>query len=760
MYAKKRQCKRRNLRLQAIRQSLLQGRPFTDSSDCEADDEGEVQNDDDEQGKAQCSRHNREPQGLQGARDFTGHQSSSEENNIGMASAPEWAGPSFVPETQEVEPMDEVNGNPPPAEVSDNDDDDERDVDEDPEGGALLAFVLSRHNGLGDSDSENLQTDEEDVSVAESHSASVISEYLMFLHAKRGVPLCVIEDLRQHMKSHKNDWLDVISNNNLKHTKTSHRNSIKLLPPVRIDVQCQKPNSDRIVKLSGLDKFPKKRIISEGYILRYTLFWSHLGDLIEFHKKLHPNKRLSNKVDISLDGVPEAKSNPVSFDILSLKFVDCRNVYVSAILRPGRKGLALDESIILNHFIEDFKNSNLKLRYVIADAPKRAKLRGLRQHNATYGCPYCEARRVNGNFPASTINQTARSHDSVMNIAEKILTGELDALNSIPEALLGVCKVSPLLAIPSLDIIEHIPCEKMHAVDLGIVRRLMSYFYTGSKTSKTPLKKVHVAKLNEYLRDQKVISECSRRTRDLDVGVWKASEYKQLVLSMWPAVAETCRKECRELWILTTFIVRALCLPDETYNEITTETSMELLMKRWYVIYEKTLGPKACVYNVHIFHHLLRVRQLGPLTLTSAYPYEDHYSSFKKSYCLGTASTGLQAMRNLNLALLAGHKCKRTFNFSTKETSKIDDSVIYTCHGRVVQVCNRTATSFSGKVIDVCPFNYTLPGLDFNKVLAFKVKPQEEQRRRPISGNNSDVYGKCIMTGEYISVLSRNMITE
>jgi hypothetical protein len=98
----------------------------------------------------------------------------------------------------------------------------------------------------------------------------------------------------------------------------------------------------------------------------------------------------------------------------------------------------------------------------------------------------------------------------------------------------------------------------------------------------------------------------------------------------------------------------------------------------FYRKFENIFGKAACSYNIHVFSHLTRVRQLGPLTSTSAFAFEDLYGLLQRCYQSGTTSTGKQAFQNYFLKKLSSHQCEKNISFSSKQTAKQNDQLILT----------------------------------------------------------------------------------
>ena len=79
-------------------------------------------------------------------------------------------------------------------------------------------------------------------------------------------------------------------------------------------------------------------------------------------------------------------------------------------------------------------------------------------------------------------------------------------------------------------------------------------------------------------------------------------------------------------------------LPDEEYQSLRSNPDVNLgeLIKSWEKSYERLFGTAEMTYNVHVFTHAELIRERGPFPLLSTFPFEDHYSLFKKWYQDGT----------------------------------------------------------------------------------------------------------------------------
>ena len=100
---------------------------------------------------------------------------------------------------------------------------------------------------------------------------------------------------------------------------------------------------------------------------------------------------------------------------------------------------------------------------------------------------------------------------------------------------------------------------------------------------------------------------------------------------------------------------------------------------QYYTKYEKIMGASNCTYSVHLIcSHLLQMREKGPLTSHSAFPFEEFYSQLRHSFCPGTISPLKQMVQNVLLKkTLASHKCERSIYLSPKDTVLENNSQIY-----------------------------------------------------------------------------------
>ena len=165
--------------------------------------------------------------------------------------------------------------------------------------------------------------------------------------------------------------------------------------------------------------------------------------------------------------------------------------------------------------------------------------------------------------------------------------------------------------------------------------------------------------------------EFSRRARDLQMSVYKAAEYRNLVLFFFPLVIQCIQRNAKErnLWLWLAYMVRSCILPSNEFHNFNTDVVNGCCVN-FYKMYEKLFGLKNTTYNTHIvYSHLIEIRAHGPLTLTSAFPFESFYGELRNCFVPRTNSPLKQIMQKILLKRkLSHHVCQKNILYSSHET--------------------------------------------------------------------------------------------
>lgn len=295
-----------------------------------------------------------------------------------------------------------------------------------------------------------------------------------------------------------------------------------------------------------------------------------------------------------MDGVQEARSNTVSTDVFSIKFDNCRHVYPIRLVRPINRYKVneqeqlqevLDDlnsnSLNLQDIISDnIKRSSMKLaknsnatygcEYCESCAIQPKDLKGIenikkkinaQRKNIEEQIKMIQSRagpssdlkkiedltKLKNNlvndekkeissitsrhlfWPASTFNGTPRTIESIEEITNKIQNSNQELSRHEAKGFYGK---SILLSQPNFHFVYNISAEYMHSVCIGAVKRLTELtFAVGENRPRITKRKLCDPKMyNELIKLVKVAKEFSRRCRNLDFSVMKASEFRNLIL--------------------------------------------------------------------------------------------------------------------------------------------------------------------------------------------------------------------------------------
>ena len=534
--------------------------------------------------------------------------------------------------------------------------------------------------------------------------------------------------------------------------------------------------------------------------------------------------RFEKNVQVSVDGMCEAKSSSVSIDVYSSKFRRCRYVYPHRIVRPLKKEYVNNKEQF-EKFIHDVLDNSVHIDCAVGDNPKRSNMKGCQCHSSLFPCEYCYAKGVRVSikkqkfdnpdmskkilkekikvlenlndsesikkkkllkeilaeleknsdnsrkmtvWPSSTANQEMRTKENVLEIVLRIenAANDNDEDNEplTRDDVKGVIERSVLLDIDYFDIVNDVPPEYMHLVCLGAGKRLTELtFNVGLNRSRITKRKLSSTKQFNYLMSQtKVVFEFSRRSRDLDFSVYKAEEFRNLILFFFPHVIACIEKNAkeRELWLYLAFMTRSCTLPDSEYFNININ-QVSSSCQKFYKLFEKLFGESNCSYSIHVLCcHLLQIRQLGPLTETSAFKFESFYGEIRKSFTPGTPSTLKQILETIMLKRsLCTHSCEKSIHLSNYDTALECNSLVYTYINedmyKIVDVIEDELICHpQGKFL--CEFEET-PELNWSSVGVFnKGATSTEIVKVP----QSSVAGKVLKVGNHLITCAENILKE
>ena len=510
----------------------------------------------------------------------------------------------------------------------------------------------------------------------------------------------------------------------------------------------------------------------------YIISFLQAQDVLKLHQEICPSTTEENTLaNISLDGVQESNSSSFSLDIYCLNFHGCRHVYPIRLIKPYEK-FRYDEQEELQNVVDDVNEADFTIYTGVFDNPKRSVVKNVKSHAARHPCEYCECPAVNYidetmqrnklTWPPTTMNGRPRTITAIRRIVNRIEDEDNDEILT-DDYLKGIKGRSVFLDLPNFNIVLDMPTEYMHLVCLGVVKRMVELTYkVGENRSRITIRPRTDPKLfNDLIRLVKVPREFPRRCRNLDPAVYKAQEYRNVILFLFPLVIlniPTEYKKERQLWLALVFMIRSCVIPNEEFDLVCKDSILRAC-ELFYNLYFELFGQKNCTYSLHVVgSHLLKMRGDVPLTERSAFAFESFYSEMKNLFKPGTNSTLKQILRNTLMKRKLGfHKCEKTIFYSpenNKETLE-NNSLIYTFKENVYNffvITEIQENEFICKRHGKFEFkSELLPNLDWKTIGVF--------RRGPIGSviynvPKNDVKGKAISVSNMLVTCPINVLRE
>ena len=336
-----------------------------------------------------------------------------------------------------------------------------------------------------------------------------------------------------------------------------------------------------------------------------------------------------------------------------------------------------------------------------------------------------------------------------------------------PDEAKGIVGKWPLLKLENFNFVLDVPTEYLHSFCLGSVKRTVELTFQVSTTTRpriTTRKLTLPSVFNSLICNVKVPCEFPRRVRILDFLVWKGQEFRNLTLFFFPVVIDCLEEnaEERRLWLLLAYKLRACVVPDEEFD-IVDKSDILYCCAEFYKLYEALFGPRNCTYNTHVVSsHLLEMRVHGPLTLTSAFIFENFYGEIRRSFSPGTVSPLKQIFEKILIKRTIGtHTCKPTMTVTTHETSLECNNLVYTFKDKthnlylIKKIHHDELTCVKIKTEE--KFFPETPTLSWEKVGVFKEKGITSDH---VKINHKEIAGKVIRVKDVLLTCPENVLHE
>ena len=272
--------------------------------------------------------------------------------------------------------------------------------------------------------------------------------------------------------------------------------------------------------------------------------YAKLRDVLSLAKENHRHLGWTaadfQDVDLCVDGVPEGKSCPNKFVVLTLIWPHCETPYLYRV-HSVRHGCPPSANELLLGFADELQECGLRLRLLRCDAVERHHLLNMVQPNGLSSCPWCLEkgtraynRRVTM-YPADRgaavrgipYSSEARTHAHNLQLADEA-EGRDGADNEK-----GIFGHSPLSKIPDFDTVKKVVLELMHALYEGATKRIL----TSGVDAEGDGDSFEAVLLNKLLEGCRRWSEWPRSPRKLDVPRYKASDFFFLLNHVGPALS-------------------------------------------------------------------------------------------------------------------------------------------------------------------------------------------------------------------------------
>jgi hypothetical protein len=250
------------------------------------------------------------------------------------------------------------------------------------------------------------------------------------------------------------------------------------------------------------------------------------------------------------------------------------------------------------------------LQAIICDAPARAAVVGIKQHNGEVGCGKCVVR---GTWLGK---MTFQSHDNDLRTNENFrLHIDEDHHN----------RISIIEKLP-IDMVCQIPNDYMHLVLLGVMKKLVNTWiavktgYFAAASLDSALNVINDVQPSDFQRKARSLKQ---------FGKFKASECRTFLLYIGPVIFKgVLPPDVYEHFLLLHTSIRILCCSDLIVDNLQCAQAM---LRTFVEDFGDIYGEDELVYNVHSLIHLCADAEIfGTLDEFSAFPFENFIGSLKK----------------------------------------------------------------------------------------------------------------------------------
>lgn len=366
--------------------------------------------------------------------------------------------------------------------------------------------------------------------------------------------------------------------------------------------------------------------------------YCHFG-IENFFIQFPENSFLKNlprvEIDINIDGIKIFENNKSLWPILGA-ISGQKEISPFIIGAYYGEGHPTDRDAFLKDFVSEVnhliqfgvhvtRDKLLKpfgIRFFCCDTPARALICGITGHmSKKSGCSRCinALTQINGKNYYSVVTSFPRTDSSFRGREHQDHHKE------------PIMQIKGIEKISNLDMINQVVIDPMHAVDLGVTRRLLNIVFFSS-TEYLRLSPRGRIEIDEYYTTLSpfIPVEFNRKPRQLsDMAHWKATEYRLFNLYTGMLVFDQYLPSAlNDHFLLFYCSLRLMSLPNISPDNLSIAKD---LMKRFVEEFPNMYGHKNVVYNIHMMLHLHECVEIyGSLDIFSAYKFENFMQQIKR----------------------------------------------------------------------------------------------------------------------------------